>query len=418
MKLLWTKISIASFLFLSISYAFQINNRGFFRVIDSTGSEQSKFQGPISFVQHVQIAKQNGLKPPNKFFLPIILSYPKGETISYTIDSLQHYIFGDHIGSLSHYFSEVSYGKFQLTGKVYGLIESQYSSSDLDEDAWFGSFRQEIFSWAEDNLDLVQFDNDGPDGIPNSGDDDGYIDGLAIQLLGFKPEGPGMRAAFVVDAMTSITTKHTTMNGRYLGKGRMAVFPAMESIQTWAHEFVHILGIGDYYDDGRGGGGVDRKITAGLGEWSLMANGARPMAWTKIQLGWIDPTILTQNTTNLPIPNIESNPYVLKIYQDDYHSDQYFLIENRQNSASNYPQYVNDSGLLIWHVNEKKESNFTEVPYRQIVLEEADGRNDMQQNWQQNNYGDDGDLFPGSSNNTEFSDFTYPNARYPVIYGG
>ena len=31
-------------------------------------------------------------------------------------------------------------------------------------------------TWA----DFRQFDNDGPDGIPNSGDDDGFIDGLMI----------------------------------------------------------------------------------------------------------------------------------------------------------------------------------------------------------------------------------------------
>jgi len=423
MKLLWTKISIASFLFLSISYAFQSKDRDFFRVIDSTGSNQSKPQGSISFVQHVQIAKQSGLKTPNKFFLPVIVAYPKGETLAYSLDSVQNYIFGDHIGSLSHYYSEVSYGKFQLTGKVYAVIESQYSISDLDSisktNAPIRFITKEIFAWAEDNLDLLQFDNDGPDGIPNSGDDDGYMDAFAYNVIGYMDGSYGTtQINSSVSWSDNNTKKHTTIDGNYLRKGSIATMVGMIDIQTWAHEFGHILGIDDYYDDSRGGGGTTRIRTAGLGTWSLMASGARPMAWTKIQLGWIVPTILTQNTKNLSIPNIESNPYVLKIYQDDYHSDQYFLIENRQNSASNYPQYVNDSGLLIWHVNEKKESNFTEVPYRQIVLEEADGRNDMQQNWQQNNYGDDGDLFPGSSNNTEFSDFTYPNARYPVIYGG
>ena len=181
MKQILTKISIATFLFLSISYSFQSKDRDFFRVIDSTALDQSKSQGPISFVQHVQIAKQNGLKTPNTFFLPVIVAYPKGETLSYTLDSLQNYIFGDHIGSLSQYFSEVSYGKFQLTGKVYALIESQYSVSDLDsirkEEGWLNTLNHEMVAWAEDNLDLTQFDNDGPDGNPNSGDDDGYMDG-------------------------------------------------------------------------------------------------------------------------------------------------------------------------------------------------------------------------------------------------
>ena len=29
-------------------------------------------------------------------------------------------------------------------------------------------------------IDWGQFDNDGPDGIPNSGDDDGFVDVLAV----------------------------------------------------------------------------------------------------------------------------------------------------------------------------------------------------------------------------------------------
>ena len=424
MKQIWTKISIATFLFLSISYSFQSKDRDFFRVIDSTDPDQSKSQGPISFVQHVQIAKQNGLKTPNTFFLPVIVAYPKGETLSYTLDSLQNYIFGDHIGSLSQYFSEVSYGKFQLTGKVYALIESQYSVSDLDsirkEEGWLNTLNHEMVAWAEDNLDLTQFDNDGPDGNPNSGDDDGYMDGLAINLFGYMDgsNGGNKLASFVSDWMTSTTIKHTTINGSYLGIGRIATMVGMEDIAIWAHEFGHILGLSDYYDDKREGG--DRIRTFGLGYWSLMASGIRPMAWTKIQLGWINPTILTQNIKNLSIPNIETNPYVLKIYQDDYHSDQYFLIENRQNTASNYPEKINGSGLLIWHVNEKRGHNFSEKSHRHINLEEADGRDDMQKNiyTREGNSGDDGDVFPGSSNNTEFSDFTYPNARYPIIYGG
>ncbi|NIQ55069.1 MAG: hypothetical protein GWN71_10720, partial [Gammaproteobacteria bacterium] len=31
---------------------------------------------------------------------------------------------------------------------------------------------------ADATIDFGQYDNDGPDGIPNSGDDDGYVDGL------------------------------------------------------------------------------------------------------------------------------------------------------------------------------------------------------------------------------------------------
>src|SRR5687768_17683296 len=40
--------------------------------------------------------------------------------------------------------------------------------------------RIEALKAADDSIDFSLFDNDGPDGRPNSGDDDGYVDFLAV----------------------------------------------------------------------------------------------------------------------------------------------------------------------------------------------------------------------------------------------
>jgi hypothetical protein len=40
--------------------------------------------------------------------------------------------------------------------------------------------RQEVLAAVDGSIDFAQFDNDGPDGIPNSGDDDGFVDFVAI----------------------------------------------------------------------------------------------------------------------------------------------------------------------------------------------------------------------------------------------
>ena len=45
-------------------------------------------------------------------------------------------------------------------------------------------FVSEIVSFADDDFNYADFDNDGPDNIPNSGDDDGYVDGIMVVYSG------------------------------------------------------------------------------------------------------------------------------------------------------------------------------------------------------------------------------------------
>ena len=46
---------------------------------------------------------------------------------------------------------------------------------------------------------------------------------------------------------------------------------------------------------------------------------------------WMEnPTILLQDEVDYIIPQININPFGIKIWEDDYNSSRYFLIENRQ----------------------------------------------------------------------------------------
>jgi hypothetical protein len=47
---------------------------------------------------------------------------------------------------------------------------------------------QEVLQQADDSLDFRLYDNDGPDGVPDSGDDDGVVDYLFI-LFNSVPSG-------------------------------------------------------------------------------------------------------------------------------------------------------------------------------------------------------------------------------------
>ncbi len=50
------------------------------------------------------------------------------------------------------------------------------------EHARTGDYLVQALSLADVTLDFGQFDNDGPDGVANSGDDDGFVDALSVEF--------------------------------------------------------------------------------------------------------------------------------------------------------------------------------------------------------------------------------------------
>ena len=190
-------------------------------------------------------------------------------------------------------------------------------------------------------------------------------------------------------------------------------------IGVYAHEFGHVLGLPDLYDRDASDGNSE-----GLGEWCLMASGswmgwagdtpAHMSSWCKIQMGWIEPTVVDNNTNNVQIAQLVTSPSTLKIWEDDYNWSRYFLIENRQ--AIGFDSELHGPGLLVYHVDENRgygpnawsSGSVNDNEQNKLVdLEEADGDNDLDN---ESNRGDNGDPFPGTSGNTTFDDNSNPAA--------
>ena len=180
-------------------------------------------------------------------------------------------------------------------------------------------------------------------------------------------------------------------------------------IGVFAHEFGHIFGLPDLYDtDGS---------SEGIGNWCLMAagswggNGSSPetpvhmSAWVKKQLGWVTPINFTSFQDALSMPNVEENPIIYRMWRDGTMTNQYFLIENRQRIGFDVNIY--DSGFLIYHVDDSQGSNQNEDHYK-VDVEQADGFRHLNNG---QNRGDAGDPFLGSSQNMRFDWDTNPNSK-------
>jgi len=376
-----------------------------------------------------------------KVFLPVLCAqYSDLERPEWPRKDMQAKLFGDWpTGSMRDYYDEVSLGKLELSGVVHGWYkvtnDSEYYKEYGDTGArTTGELLRELFTMSDDSVDYGQYDNDGPDGIPNSGDDDGYVDVVAIVHSGRGAEAGGNEiwshsSRFRHYYGAPHSTNDAGANGGFIKIDDYIIQPALDGTQmveigVFCHEFGHALGLPDLYD---------RDYSSeGIGYWGLMAGGSygcdgrspeKPChmtAWCKEALGWVTTIVVRENQPLVEIPKVESSGVVYKLWTrgeiDPYNygsglglsspmGREYFLVENRQNSGFN----VNlvEPGLFIWHVDNSVSSWNDDENHKLVDLESADGRTDLDRG---KNDGDRGDPFPGSSGNRTFNRTSVPNS--------
>ena len=282
-----------------------------------------------------------------EFNLPVLLGKYSGATTYFTAQDFQNILFDNNsAGSMSEYYEEISHGNFTVDGTAGGWYQSTYSMSEAKANT--KQYVAEIAALADPDFDYAQYDNDGPDNIPNSGDDDGYVDGIAVVYSGCGAEwGPGNDNLWPhmssLGSSYEYTTQDASANGGYIIVSSYFVSPELAGggdcytdiirpMGVYAHEFGHILGLPDLYDRDDSNGDSE-----GIGNWCLMAGGswngwggdtpAHMSAWCKQEMGWIEPTVLGEDQNSVDIPAAATNAHALKIWEDDYYWNRYFLVE-------------------------------------------------------------------------------------------
>ncbi|MCH9031034.1 MAG: M6 family metalloprotease domain-containing protein [candidate division Zixibacteria bacterium] len=316
-------------------------------------------------------------------------------------------------GSMTEYYLENSYGKFLIEGVIAGwyrmpLTYKAYVGEDRGLQ-WPTSPNAQDLAWdavsaASADVDFSQFDNYGPSGVP-----DGLIDGLFVIHA-----GTGYEESQLLDIHSHKWSLRTvrSLNGvsvrAYTMEPEESYFSnTISPIGVFCHEFGHVLGLPDLYD-------TDLS-SEGLGSWSIMASGnylgasrypSHLDAWSKSRIGFTIPMRLTENQTDVSIPMAESSAVCYRLWLSGFQTQEYFLVENRQKVG--FDSEIPNSGLLIYHIDESFSNNDHDTLSYLVALEQADGNNDLQLNV---NNGDAGDVWPGSTNNPEFTDLSSPDSR-------
>jgi M6 family metalloprotease-like protein len=404
-------------------------------------------RGFKNLIQRFQKQKQQLSKTNDSPFLksisiavPVLCGqYSDVNEPEWPIDEMQKKMFGDwSTGSMSDYYNEVSYGQLILTGKVYGWYpvtgDSKYYERENENTR---EFIRELFVTSDDSIDYGLYDNDGPDGQPNSGDDDGYVDIISLVHSGKGGEEGGNEIwshswQYKNYYGNPFTTNDKAVNGGYIKIDDYVIHPAKQrngvvEIGVFCHEFGHALGLPDLYDRDDEG-----ETSEGIGNWGLMGSGSwggdgqspeypsHMCAWSKEVLGWISPVVLDENISNQIIPAVETSPVVFKLWTygdiQPYSfqgligltadvGKEYFLIENRQKIS--FDKKLKGSGLLIWHIDHSVSSWNDDEFHKLVDLEEADNLYDLDL---ERNRGDAGDLYPGQKENQTFNRISKPNS--------
>jgi M6 family metalloprotease-like protein len=323
--------------------------------------------------------------------------------------------------SVTTFYDEVSNSLVTVTGDIIGWFTVDSASTwyegpvnGLDPDSsYVGDFITELLDAADPSVDFSVYD----------GDSDGYIDLVAVlhplaggecgttHIWSHRWVLAGWGKSWSGDGVSAWDYMIQPAVGGSNGCTANQIMP----IGTFSHELGHgMADLPDLYDTS------DPPSSNGIGHWGLMAAGswnvptspAHMTAWSKDDVGWIyvDTLTVTTGTARRLLNPIIRSDTALRISVPG--TNEYFLLSNRHAIGSD--ANLHGDGLLIWHVDPdriaaRRSTNTVNASFPHgLALEQADGQDDL---GNQNNRGDAGDPYPGTSTNTAFGPSTTPNSE-------
>ncbi len=352
----------------------------------------------------------------------------------------------DGITSVKEYYREASNGRLILSGQVTSKWLDMPQTNAYYVNGFggldFGAYPRSAQKLAEDAMaagykdfggKLGYFDNDGPDGVSNSGDDDGYIDAVCVVHPGQGAEVvTGNSAANLLwshEAGIAIYSPCPGTGGGagcvpgmnlgdvrgflYFMVGEYNEFPGDNTSGTYCHEFGHTIGLPDLYD----------PVNAGLGFYSLMGLGnylpynfegpfgSMPSnldAWSRQFLGF-DAIDTPDGSGTYTLGPASRGGGSLRVWSHGEPGTEYFLLENR--AKLGIDRYVPGDGLLIYHVDDTRQDNLSGPANYRVRIVDADSVSPGDLESASGNFGDDKDFWPGSLLRRSWTDLTSPNSK-------
>ena len=169
-------------------------------------------------------------------------------------------------GTITESYLEMSRDALTVTGDVYGWARSTLTMAQvvgteqsLGADARVRQYIIEALTELDPSIDFAVYDNDGPDGLANSGDDDGFVDVITIEFLEISAScgGPAIwphRSVVRTSSGDPFETDDLGISGEpilvldYITQSASdCEGESVQDASVITHEFGHALGLPDWY---------------------------------------------------------------------------------------------------------------------------------------------------------------------------
>ena len=322
-----------------------------------------------------------------------------------------------HVGSLAHYFKEMSYGALTLEDSD-DRVERRWFAADSSEATDYGreapdhgrctaailEFAEEVFAAADDTIDFSDYDSER--------DSDGVVDLVILYIpQEFRHEdlNCGFFGGRVIEnsPLDYMTKDSVSIRDDMIVVFQRPSFPWLVGVT--AHEYGHVMNLPELFDR-------QDDISAGVGLWGVMGwgplgwprnlgedllsglfSGPTPLSvWSRYQVGWITEdngrleTVESDTEDAATLHDIHSQSSTVKAYKIPVRGSdtEYFLMANRQNThtehsrGSYYDDLAEASGLAIWHIDDglpvifsnlRNDTSNDNEKHKRVDLECADG---------------------------------------------
>lgn len=332
-------------------------------------------------------------------------------------------------GTLTEAYLEMSRGALTVTGETSPWVRTSLTlaevvgeSSGLGADSRVGEYLLEALAFVDPGIDFGLYDNDGPDGVPNSPDDNGVVDAIAFEFIeiaascggpgvwphlwGIMPQNDGQ--PFFTDDLRPDGTP-VTINAYIIQSAVDCGGVEIQDASTIAHEFGHVLGLPDYYHPTDGVGAEGRRWV--LGCWELMAAGswgcgpvgssrepygpAHMSARSKHSLDWLSYVTIPPDARDLELEMdpVQVSGEALRIALDDV-GREFLLVEYR--SRTGFDAQLPAEGLMVYHQDfegQFRPDPASTTPYFLTVVEQDANGGLLRTSYEGGNRGEGGDAW-------------------------
>ena len=288
--------------------------------------------------EFIQASQRAQYSVSGTFNIPIFcVKYSTTGADPFPIANLQTKLFNGPFAprTMTQFYTEISYGDLTVNGTVYGWTtlpspEATYAGAGtcngLCGTSGVKTLIQQTLAANDGAVNFGQYDNDGPDGIPNSGDDDGFVDFVSFvhPTLGAECGVSGHiwshRFSLSGWGVGPYTTNDARTGGGFIRVDDYTVQPikncdnaTLIDIGVFCHEFGHAFGLPDLYDTNGGAEGVGWWDLMGSGNWNQPTNPGYMGAWSKSELGWTNTIVAPAAMTPYAVANAEQNRQVYRL---------------------------------------------------------------------------------------------------------